>query len=310
MTFIEKIKSLHKQYGMKKLIKRIYLIMKPGKSFFQLYSLKESYEIYNKLEKKYDSEIIIYRDEGDDKPVNQVIYTAWLQGEDKAPMIVKACWESMKRNMPEYRLIILTEDNYRQYTKLDSMIEEKYKRKIISRAHFSDILRTKVLVDNGGIWLDSTVLCTDNKLIHYLDSENIDFFVFQNMKRNDDTSVLSSWLIYAKKNNSILKSVYELLVKYWKSNNVLEDYFLYHKLFTLVSHHYPNEWGKMPVLSNIDSHLLQHELFTKYNKARYGQLRELCSYHKLTHKYSKDLEDKEDTVFHHIMNEFIPEEKE
>ena len=39
-------------------------------------------------------------------------------------------------------------------------MEEKKKKGIISRTHYSDLLRLEILGNYGGIWLDSTFFCT------------------------------------------------------------------------------------------------------------------------------------------------------
>lgn len=35
-------------------------------------------------------------------------------------------------------------------------------KNIISNTHMSDIIRNDILIKNGGLWIDSTVLLTDN----------------------------------------------------------------------------------------------------------------------------------------------------
>ena len=67
----------------------------------------------------------------------------------------------------DYRVIILTDDNYKQYVDIPEWVEEKKKKGVISRTHYSDILRLSLLARHGGMWIDSTFYCTDNVLDEY-----------------------------------------------------------------------------------------------------------------------------------------------
>ena len=61
-----------------------------------------------------------------------------------------------KKNAGDHRVIILTEDNYKQYVNIPEWLEEKKNKGVISRTHFSDVLRLTLLSHYGGLWLDST----------------------------------------------------------------------------------------------------------------------------------------------------------
>ena len=76
------------------------------------------------------------------------------------------------------------------------------------RAHFSDILRVCLLYDNGGTWIDSTVLCTSyeaNIPDYFFNSE---LFFFQCLKpgRDGHATYMSSWYINAKSHKRILEA--------------------------------------------------------------------------------------------------------
>ena len=91
---------------------------------------------------------------------NDVVWFGWLQGIDNAPDLVKVCYWSQKNHIQDKTFIDISYTNYKEYVSLPDFIIDKYEKKIIPAAHFSDLLRLELLIQHGGTWIDSTVLCT------------------------------------------------------------------------------------------------------------------------------------------------------
>lgn len=291
--------------------KRIYRCLKRVKGLLLNIYGKLPYRIYDdellqnnrrhkimlKLERKYKKYInktIV----SDDKP-SDYVFTCWLQGEENAPELVKKCIESMRLHFKDKKLVVITEKNLKDYTDLPEFIYKKWQNGIITNTHFSDIVRANLLIKNGGLWLDSTVLCTGN-MNKYIDEKD-NLFVFRNEHRGSKSICLSSWLIYAKKNNPILVNTQNLLYRYWEKNNKLIDYFLFHILFTIVSKEFGEEWNNVPAFSNIDPHMLWFYLFyEKFDKKRINQIKEMSNFHKLSYKFDESLL-KEDSFYEHLI---------
>lgn len=105
----------------------------------------------------------------DDDPAYQgKVWLCWWQGIDNAPALVQRCVESIRRNVKEHDVIILTDENYRRYVDIPDWIVDKYRNGVFSRTHFSDILRYCLLSQHGGLWLDATFFCA-HPLDDYLD---------------------------------------------------------------------------------------------------------------------------------------------
>ena len=68
-----------------------------------------------------------------DEKLRNKIWICWWQGIDNAPEIVKACVNTIKRNAGEYEVIVITDDNYKNYVQFPDWLEEKRKKGIISR---------------------------------------------------------------------------------------------------------------------------------------------------------------------------------
>ena len=119
------------------------------------------------MEKEYGSFINNYKCNNYPKLSNRTVWICWLQGRDNAPELVKACINSIENNLKDFNIVILTEENISKYTMLPVHVMKKYNEGKITRTHFSDILRVSILCEYGGLWVDSTVLCTDGDRKNY-----------------------------------------------------------------------------------------------------------------------------------------------
>lgn len=239
---------------------------------------------YAKLFKQYGRffKSLSYNDNETIAPT-RIIWWCWLQGEEQAPLLCKACLASLRRNLPQFEVKVVTEQNMFDYIHPPKHIIEKYQEGIISRTHFSDILRTLLLIEHGGVWIDSTVYCTGYNIPIF----DYPLFVYQNWKFNiPQTMVASSWLISARKNDPILCATRDLLFEYWKDHDTLQHYYVYHFFFQMAANHYASLWKAVPRYSNIPPHILQFELFEQYNDDRFRQIKSMSDFHKLSWKYN------------------------
>lgn len=269
----------------KKILAKIYYSLPCKIKSRLLFRYNKEYAHYLKLKKKYSS--FVDTNLKCENRTSNYIFSCWLQGEENAPELVKACFKSIKKCMPERKLIIITANNYNDYVDLPEYIVKKWHKGIITNTHFSDILRTALIVKNGGLWLDATVFCTGS-IDKYIDMDT-SLFVYKNEHRGDESSSLSSWLIYAKPNHPILLNTLKLLEEYWKYNNKLLDYFVYHKLFTIVTEKFNEEWENIPFYSNIEPHVLWfHHFYDNFNLKAFERVKQLSNFHKLSYKFDQN----------------------
>ncbi|MBT8922009.1 capsular polysaccharide synthesis protein, partial [Lactobacillus delbrueckii subsp. bulgaricus] len=151
----------------------------------QDYSMVEaahSTYVANKLRQRYASQLAA-KPSCDDSWTKaefpKIIWWCWLQGEDKAPRVTKTGLASLRRNLPDYDLRVVTWDNINDYVDLPQVIYNKFEAGWISGAQFSDILRLALLSEYGGFWVDSTVYCSDNRLARHIEKKNM--FMYQNL---------------------------------------------------------------------------------------------------------------------------------
>lgn len=238
--------------------------------------------VYSWLQKKYQCKMegwasgIERASEAENR--SDIIWWCWLQGEENAPALCKACLASLKRHFPDKKINIVTYGNMADYVALPEHIIRKHRRGIITHAHFSDILRISLLAKHGGVWIDSTVFCTGRPVYMF----ERPLFVYQN--ENDEAITISNWLISAERMNPIILMTQKLLFDYWENHNYSIHYYLFHMLFHMAAECYEKEWRKVPFFSNRPPHVLQAELLYRYTDGRYKEITQMSDMHKLTYK--------------------------
>ena len=179
------------------------------------------------------------------------VWTCWLQGFDKAPEMVKACQDSMRRYITDREIIQLTYENYKDYVTLPEHIVRNFERGQIPPALFADLLRLEVLIKYGGTWMDATILCTDSGLMEndlwlkeIMDSN---LFMFQALRKGDPRFYgISNWFITAKRGSRPLMVLRDVLTEYWRDYCVTLNYYMFHDFFYSIAQLYPEEMAAMP----------------------------------------------------------------
>lgn len=237
---------------------------------------------YNKLYKKYEKKIkegVHIKKESD---YSDKVWVCWFQGYDAAPFLVKACINSIYRSMPDKEVIILTNENYVKYVNLPEYIIKKFETGQIGFAHFSDILRISLLAKWGGMWIDSTALCTNADFFEYASKQPLFVFKELNLGNRDNPPILaSSWFISCKTNNPIIILTRDLLYLYWKDYDFTINYFTFHLFFAMACRRYRDEWNNIPTFNNNSPHTLMFELDKEYSNERWQQIMDMSGIHKL-----------------------------
>ena len=231
------------------------------------------------------------------------VWFFWMQGLENAPELVKACFNSIKKNLNGYEIILLTKENLSTYATIPDFILNKWNKGYITTTHFSDILRNNLLLNHGGYWSDATVLFSE-KIPALI--ENSSFFLFQSYKpgSNGKKVNISSWFIGSVKNNPVLEVTQEMLFNYWKNCNDLIDYFLYHNFLQMALYHYSEIYKIIPKYTNETAHYLLFELKNHYDDLKYKDICKQVFAHKLTYKLPVDFDKNTDGTFYkHIVEQ-------
>ena len=219
--------------------------------------------------------------------------------------MVQKCYASLQQHLTDREIILITEENYRQYVTFPDYILEKAQKGIIPKAQFSDLLRLELLLHHGGTWIDSTVFCSGGNIPSYmLDS---DLFMFQTLKPGLDghPTAVSNWFITSCTSHPILELTRDLLYAYWRRHNSLVDYFIFHDFFQLATEAFPEEWCKVVPFSNSTPHILLLRLFETYNPQIWDGIRNMIPFHKLTYKFPPKDAVKDGTYYRKLI---VPEQ--
>ena len=235
---------------------------------------------------------------------NSVIWTIWLQGMEQAPKIVQQCYASMQKHITDRPVVVITEDNFRDYVTFPDYIMEKYEKGIISKVHFADLLRVELLAQHGGTWFDGTVFCSDKPFQPYvLDSE---LFLFQTLKPGLDGHCrgISSWLMTAYSGNPIIVLTRNLLHEYWRKHNYAVYYFILHNFLRMSIEAYPQVWDKVVPFSNSTPHILLLRMFEPFDPQVWEGIRTQTGFHKLSYKFTPEQEQRTNTYYTEVLGQY------
>ena len=177
--------------------------------------------------------------------------------------MVQTCQESMRRYIKDREIIQLTYENYKDYVTLPEHIVRKYERGQIPPALFADLLRLEVLIQYGGTWMDSTMLCTNAGLMSkdswLQEIMDCDLFLFQALRKGDPRFYgISNWFITARRGCRPLMVLRDVLAEYWRDYSVTLDYYMFHDFFFTIAQLYPEEVAAMPRRNRLGPLKLKH----------------------------------------------------
>ena len=181
------LKEIFKKQGGMKLIRQYwkggalftafgeFFLLGKSRTALEILRLSASFKTKEKLKyakalRKFNEE---YLENVEHKDSNKV-WICWLQGIENAPNLVKYCYKSIKENLADRDIVLITSQNMQKYVQFPDFIMEKWKLGQITNTHITDLLRLELLIRYGGMWVDATVLCTSRSEDipkYYLDSE-------------------------------------------------------------------------------------------------------------------------------------------
>lgn len=259
---------------------------------------------YNSLKERYIVECVEKRNwEKLEKNANpDIIWFCWLQGLENAPELVKQCYASLQRNIEGKRIVVLDENNISDYVTLPSYIWDKWKEKKFGPAHLTDLIRLELLTTYGGYWIDATVFCTDAFMLKFVDQLPLFMYSFYYFGFNPEIMEVNTWFMYSTTNNNILCLTKELLYSYWKEQNRLVDYFLIHLFLTIACEYYEEEYKTMPIVSQVEPHILATYIGEPYNEMKYKLLKSRTGFHKLSTRFSEKETGNKGSFYEYLIN--------
>lgn len=189
--------------------------------------------VMNYLKKVLKNDINTFEETSDNVPkdtlIPKQIWMLWWQGEEDAPSVVKLCISSMRQNNPEWKVTVLSKDNYQEYVQIDEHILARFNNGEVSVQLLSDLIRSELLYRYGGLWADATVFSIKHipdSIVHY------EYYSAKNIETGEkskywvDLDLWEGYFIACKKNNNTAKWILTSLRNYLITDKALPDYLL------------------------------------------------------------------------------------
>lgn len=304
-----KLQRLMKEGGIVyRILNRI--LYKTGIISHKVYSLNWDYYCMNQFRKELWSSLPNELPKCD-RECGSTVWFCWLQGIDSAPPLVKACYRRACIILKGiYNVVVIDATNYSEYATLPDWVVKDWKSGKIGNAHFSDLLRMQLLIEHGGIWMDSTAYLTDEIPLYVKES---DLFIFRTnlfvyaypLECKDDGVVGNNWFISAKSNDPFLIIMRDKLLEYWSQKNRREHYYVWHLMFSVISQKYPEYWNNVPVGCDIATNYLVECLGEPYSDSKWNNMKSISFIHKLSWKIDLNNIDYEGTFYRLLVDDLL-----
>jgi NADH:ubiquinone oxidoreductase subunit len=216
----------------------------------------------------------------------RTIHIFWHSGFDQAPPVVKQCIQSWRKHNPSWEVRVWDERSAGDILKRSEPMPG------LAPRLYSNILRNELLLRQGGVWADATLLCR-RSLDCWLPTimTQCDFFVFS---RPGKDRVMASWFMAARPGSTIGRDLRAILGRLWRGrNSPPRVYFWYHyslEYLLLTSRRFRREWNKMPRISAVPMLQLAKQLLDDAELSSDDiTLAHTVPMHKLNHKEPIDL---------------------
>lgn len=227
-------------------------------------------------------------DTGESIGASSKIWVCWWQGEESMPLVVKACYESIKQHSGGHEVVLITTDNMCQYVSLPDHVIKKFDLGIISNTHMSDILRMYLLKEYGGIWVDITNFLT-RRVDEFVDVTQ-QYWSCRHITKYNNVSrgLWTSYFVASGKGAFIPSYIYDSLVNWWREKDELVDYLHMDFVFKMGYDLLPEMKKTVDSIELSDIGTLRRVINKRYNKDEWEFYCQQAGFQKLTYKKNTD----------------------
>lgn len=133
--------------------------------------------------------------------IPKIIWTYWHS--EKIPNLIKKCIDTWKKHNPHYIIIVLNKNNYKNYINIPDDIAN-HSIYNDSHARFTDLIRLFLLYENGGVWIDSSIILKES-LDKWLFNKEAEFSGFYLESYGNKYPVIESWFLASNKNSDFMR---------------------------------------------------------------------------------------------------------
>ena len=103
-----------------------FFLLGRNKKALELLRMTVSLKIQQRLERKYGRVLENFKyDDSIEHVTAKKVWVFWWQGISNAPALVQRCYKSVKDNLADWEIVLITQDNYQQYVELPDYILQK-----------------------------------------------------------------------------------------------------------------------------------------------------------------------------------------
>lgn len=217
--------------------------------------------------------------------IDNGIWVCWMQGEEAMPPVTRLCLDYIRFNSNGHTVTLLTVENYNDYVTIPDSIIRMYNEGRLKQAHFADIIRINLLAQQGGLWLDSTILVTepipeDVFRIPFFSIKSKPFGFFVSRCR------WSVFTLAANRNNVLFRKLAEAFRIYLEKTDVFIDYFLFDHFIELLyeSDEEVKEMIDAVPMNNLHVHDLDARMCEKFDAEEWKRLTADTYFFKLSNR--------------------------
>ena len=212
------------------------------------------------------------------------IWQYWQQGVENAPPLIQRCLKSTEKYHSDKKIIVLDKKTIQDYVELPSKYYDLLNKGKMKSAFFSDILRTYLLTQYGGTWVDATIFFTGRIPDNIFESE---FFVFSKNPIEDmQENIMFNYFIHSRSNNLVMESIKCALNEYWNENDFVINYFMYEHIATMLSENKAIKkiFDAMPYCRTAATQPLRKILYDDFSEEIFEKIKTQANIHKLSYK--------------------------
>lgn len=203
----------------------------PFRSFGRSFNAHRHSSISTAIEPLCDQAVREMNDSGVDVRFEEAvndgpIWVFWWQGLDNAPDLVRYCVNTINTHAGHRRVIVIDKNNIHEYATLPRQIFDLVDSGAITLTHLSDLLRFNLLYNYGGLWMDSTLLCTSSLDAIHTETLFTCSGFYDSTWFNVSRGRWIGFLIGGPAGDPLFRFMDSFFMIYWKTNEELIDYFL------------------------------------------------------------------------------------
>jgi hypothetical protein len=188
------------------------------------------------------------------------IWIYWGQGLDNAPEMVSHCVARWRALHPGWQVTVLDRTTAVGLVAMPELPDS------ILPAHYADVLRTRLLAEHGGVWVDATTWPA-RPLDDWLPpAAQAGFFIHtwidgdREFYGRSHPRLIGNWFIAASPGNPMIAGWDKLTCTYWKGRQRTSNYFWHNdglEFLVRTDRECRKVWNRMPKYGAMAPHLVQ-----------------------------------------------------